>query len=447
MFKGTVRCVELSLLLLCALGLPFSAAAQISGPPSAACHVTDGQFTPCGTGPAEWSDVQPIAFPASDSFLYVNQDSAHTFLYLMYDFPFRTAALAATDSVHINFDTVERVSGSPKFVVYDIFILGNGQMQVLQQGKPTPPGNITGVAGFGVSPNSATPHVIAELQVPLLAGPPSTYSPDPLFWNATLPPSPPPNPCPTQAGKSFNDCTKKYASIGGTVLTLAGIGAGVGGGLCTIGTIGGCAPAEVALIIGGGISAAAGYLIDKYVAGDPPGLILTIPPDSNYTVIAQPAVYSVSIPTPGVTPQQAAAFNALFTNLEQLIALEQAGITSIARAEGASVAGAPVWVTNQTQAAQKYGSQVGTLLSALPGLQANLAGSIQAAGAQGTFTTNDVLTFLSEINPASAPSEVQTEFGVMQATLTQLGFTSADQAIILQLLGAHSFQTRLPQRL
>ncbi len=51
-----------------------------------------------------------------------------------------------------------------------------------------------------------------------------------------------------------------------------------------------------------------------------------------------------------------------------------------------------------------------------------------------TFTTTDVLTFLSEINPASAPSEVQTEFGVMQATLTQLGFTSADQAIILQLL-------------
>ncbi len=37
-----------------------------------------------------------------------------------------------------------------------------------------------------------------------------------------------------------------------------------------------------------------------------------------------------------------------------------------------------------------------------------------------TFTTNDVLTFLSEINPASAPSEVQTEFGVMQATLTAL---------------------------
>ncbi len=435
MFRGTVRCGQLYLLLLCAFAFPFSAAAQSSGPPSAACHVTDGRFTSCSNGTTEWSDVQPVAFPASGSFLYVNQDSAHTFLYLMYDFPSRTAPLAATDSVHVNFDTVEQVSGSPKLIVYDIFIPGNGQMQVLQQGKPTPSGNITGAAGFGVSPNSATPHVMAELQVPLLAGPPSTYSPDPLFWNATLPPdTPPPDPCPTDSGKSFSNCTKKYASAGGTVLTLAGIGAGVAGGLCTIGTIGGCAPAEVALIIGGGVSAAAGYLIDKYVAGDPPGLILIIPPDSNYTVIAQPAAYSVSIPTPGVTPQQAAAFSALFTNLERLIALEQAGITSIARAEGASAAGSPVWIANQTQAAQKYGAQVGTLLSALPGLQANLAASIQAAGARGTFTTNDVLTFLSEINPASPPSEVQTEFGVMQATLTQLGFTSDDQAILLQLL-------------
>ena len=196
MLRKTFCCAGTALLLSLASGLLSPAEAQVSGPPSANCHVTDGQFTSCPNGTTEWSDVQPVAFPASNSYLYVNQDPAHAFLYLMYDLPVRTTALAAADSVHINFDTVETVSNGPALVVYDIYIFGNGQMQVLQQGKPTPQGRIVGGASFGVSPNSATPHVMAELQVPLLAGPPSTYSSDPLFWGLTVPPTPPPPPAP-----------------------------------------------------------------------------------------------------------------------------------------------------------------------------------------------------------------------------------------------------------
>ena len=102
------------------------------------------------------------------------------------------------------------------------------------------------------------------------------------------------------------------SGIAGTVGTLGGIGAGVAGGLCTIGTIGGCAPAEVALIIGGGISAAIGYLIDKYVFGDPP--------DPNFTVIAQPVFNTVPIPA-GLTQQDLA--DAVDVTRATIIALEK----------------------------------------------------------------------------------------------------------------------------
>lgn len=188
--------------------------AQLSGPPTANCHVTDGQFTACPNAKTEWSDVQPLAFPSSDSYLYVNQDAAHAFLYLMYDLPLRTTPLAANDSVHINFDTVETLAGSPALVVYDISIFGDGQMQVLQQGQPTPPGHIVGAAGFGTSPKSSTPHVMAELQVPLSAGPPSTYSPDPLFWGASIPPTnPPPPPPPSCPVTVLGVCVKSQGQI------------------------------------------------------------------------------------------------------------------------------------------------------------------------------------------------------------------------------------------
>jgi hypothetical protein len=186
--------------------------AQVSGPPSANCHVVDGKFTACPNGKTEWSDVKPLAFPATNSYLYVNQDPEHTYLYLMYDFPFRTSAIGPAESVHVSFDTVSQDSGVPALEQYDIDIFGNGQIQVSEQGKPTPPGRIAGAAGFGISPNSATPHLIAELQVPLTPGPPTDYSPDPLFWSATVPPTPPPPPPPPTC-PSFLACLKTPGQI------------------------------------------------------------------------------------------------------------------------------------------------------------------------------------------------------------------------------------------
>jgi hypothetical protein len=422
-------------LLLTASGLWHYAQAQVSGPPTADCHITDGKFDTCPNGTMEWSDVQPVPFPSSGGFLYVNQDAQHKFLWLLYDFTARTTPIAATDSVHVSFDTVSTDSGTPALEEYDVYIFGSGQFQVLEQGKPIPPGTIVGASGFGVSPSSSTPHLIAELQVPLTAVPPTSYSPDPLFWSATIPPTPPPPPCPTAPGKTFNDCVKKYASIGGTITTLGGIAAGVAAGLCTAGTIGGCAPAEVALIIGGGVSAAVGYLLDKYVANDPPDINLTIPPDPNYTQIATPAMYTYLPPEQGVPPNQATAINAYFVTMEEIIALEQAGITSIARAEGATQAGNAFWFTQQTTAAQGFAASAGALFDSLPGLLTNLTAAFQASGAQLTFTANDVRNFQAAITPSAPSSEIGTEFALaLQALTTQLGFSSSDAANVLTLM-------------
>ncbi len=160
-----------------------------------------------------------------------------------------------------------------------------------------------------------------------------------------------------------------------------------------------------------------------------------VPPDPNFTVIAQPKVYSLSFPTSGLTAQEAAAFNAFAVNAQQFIALEQAETTALARVEGASLAGNAVWVANQMKAAQTFGGQAGLLYAQTSGLLANIGAAFQAAGVQFTFTPNDVLAFQAAINPNSPTSEVQQQFVLAQQTIApQLGLSSADLALSTQIL-------------
>ena len=202
--------VALFLLFSVGLGLVHVAHAQVSNKPTAACHVSDGQFTTCSSGKSEWSDVQPLFFLASNSYLYVNQDAAHSFLYLMYDFPFRTSPVAAGDSVRVSFDTVEQDADGASLEHYDISIFGNGVVQILVNGSVEDAGRIVGAVGFHPSANSATPHLMAELQVPLTPGVPTTYSPDPIFWSVTTPPTPPP---PTPGPMLSDGTSSKPASF------------------------------------------------------------------------------------------------------------------------------------------------------------------------------------------------------------------------------------------
>lgn len=411
---------------LIAVGLAFVnvAHAQVSGPPSANCHVTDGTFTPCPNGQTEWSDVRPLAFPASNSYLYVNQDASHTFLYLMYDLPLRTTPLAATDSVHINFDTVETLSGSPALVVYDIYIFGNGQMQVLQNGQPTPAGRIVGSAGFSTSPNSSTAHVLAELQVPMSAGPPSTYSPDPLFWGAILPPTPPPPP-PPPACPPVGSCSKTQAEINAWLLAaasaevLADFAHIQADEICTP-LLETDPPVGIACFAGFAAFIATEMTIaayDRDLAADPN--------DPNFTVIAVPAALSVPgfpITTPiGLSPQIVSDMNALMSTEEQIIALLQVIPVSINRANGASAAGNTFWYNQQAQAVGQYASQIIPLMKKRLALYAALTTDFATSGPTFTFSVNDV------VNAGALPSAVT-------ADLTALGLDATQQAAALNAL-------------
>lgn len=183
--------------------------------PSALCHVTDGTFTDCPNGPAneEWSDITPSFFDvfvnaAPESALYVDQADLHPdketpesdvdTLMLMYDEMFRTTPLLPGETVHVHFMTVDEEA----LVHYDVLIDGAGIKEVRINGvlqDPMPSG-LTGMAGYGTSPNSVTPHVMAELQIGLeAAGFTSVeccYSPDPAWWSSGVPNNPVGDGCP-----------------------------------------------------------------------------------------------------------------------------------------------------------------------------------------------------------------------------------------------------------
>ena len=207
--KQAFKYLVIAALSLWAAALP----AQVSNLPSANCHVVDGQFTTCANGTAEWSDITPLSFPATNSYLYVNQNAAQGFLHLMYDFTFRTSPIGSSDAVTISFDTVEQDSGTPALEHYDVSIFGNGQLQILENGTAIAQGRFAGAVGFHSSPNSVTPHLMAELQVPTTPGAPTAYSPDPIFWSSSTPPTPPPPPPPPTCPTSLSACLKSQDQI------------------------------------------------------------------------------------------------------------------------------------------------------------------------------------------------------------------------------------------
>jgi Nidogen-like/Thrombospondin type 3 repeat len=188
------------------------AAAQTSGSASSFCHVTDGQFTVCPDGGREWSDVPVHAFPESQSFLYASQANldplkgspsspVDTFM-LMYDECSRTTPLGPDEYFLVAFKTVGMENGVANLEHYVIHIFSDGTILFIEDGVVQPPGRaplvdgMRGKAGFGPSPNCPIDHVIAEFQIPLsVTG--DSYSPDPLFWSASIPASatPPPPPC------------------------------------------------------------------------------------------------------------------------------------------------------------------------------------------------------------------------------------------------------------
>jgi hypothetical protein len=194
--------------------LPAGAAgAAAPAPPSAHCHATDGTFTTCPDGAAEWSDVIPQFFPATNAYLWADQadldptlrssptNPADT-LMLLYEECDRRTPLRPDEYLLINFDTVEPdESGHSALNRYTIHVFADGTLIFFENGRPVPDDagrlrvrEIEGQqakAGFGHSQRCAADHVFAEYQIALSATGISLhggYSPDPLFWISDAPP-------------------------------------------------------------------------------------------------------------------------------------------------------------------------------------------------------------------------------------------------------------------
>lgn len=206
---------------------------------------------------------------------------------------------------------------------------------------------------------------------------------------STTVPTPIPSPpgCPVQA--LTPDQKRKALAIG---TASAAVGAGlttssVTGLLCGPG-----APVCVGILEGSGILLAAA---NGYYAGSK-GID---PSDPNFTVIAQPQIPALTpiVAQPGITQGMADALNALNTNNIKVIAFAQAAITSMNRAQGAADAGNAFFEAAQFQAEQNYSDTLDTLITAEPGLLANLQNAWVAAG-NGSVTASPFDVLISEIN-------------------------------------------------
>lgn len=194
--------------------VPSTTADPVDPLPSAFRHVTDGAFTDSDGNPAngveEWSDVPSVFFADSNSYLYADQadldptlhtgtSSLDTFM-LMYDEVGQNTPLGPDQYFLVSFTTVEKEDGRDKLNFYNVHIFTDGTIIFLENGvvqadasgkiRVAEIGGQRGKAGFGPSPNSATPHLIVEFQIQLtdagvvLNG---GYSPDPQFWSSDPP--------------------------------------------------------------------------------------------------------------------------------------------------------------------------------------------------------------------------------------------------------------------
>lgn len=402
--------------VLLSLFLPWSvilqtprAGAQSSQGPSAFCHTTDGTFTDCDpqtAGREEWSDVQPSAFAAANSFLYVNQNATKSALFLMYDFPFRTAPLASSQAVRISFDTVEQEPEGAALERYDVDIFGNGHMTVSVFGEPEPPNGIIGAVGFGPSPNSNVPHLMAELQVPLIPGGATVYSPDPLFWSASVPPPPPP----PKQGRFTQEQKESFAKTAADL----NIGAAVGATVAAACLLAPDPSVSKACAIAAGLTSGIAWILSGIY-----GRLALDPSDPNFTEIAVPVTPTLSqqpiTAGDGVTQQEADALNALFTNLEQTIGLGRALQTSIDRAQGAREAGDAFWEGQQLAAAKNFAGQIANLSDQQADLFANVATALGAAGFQQSFTDESIAQFQSSVDQQGFPSFLTQAFAELGA--------------------------------
>jgi probable HAF family extracellular repeat protein len=133
------------------------------------------------------------------------------------------------------------------------------------------------------------------------------------------------------------------------------------------------------------------------------------PVDPDFTSIAQPDLpkYPPLTPQPGLSQQLVDAFNAYFSNGEQIIGYGNALITSMDRESGAQLAGNGFWQDQQTQAASTYSQQLAPLVSAQPGLLTAFVNAWDANGSpKVSVTPSDVSNVESQIATSGLPADL-----------------------------------------
>jgi hypothetical protein len=152
------------------------------------------------------------------------------------------------------------------------------------------------------------------------------------------------------------------------------------------------------------------------------GAISLDPSDPNYMQIATPVTPNIPpVGSQAGIPQiVTGAVNALLQNQAQIVGLEQALVTTLNRAQGASDANNAYWLQQQLDAATLYLGQLSQLYSQMAGLLTQLSSALTAAGLNVTLTANEVLNFEVQVAASGLPAAVV-------AAMQQFG---ADNALI-----------------
>jgi len=149
----------------------------------------------------------------------------------------------------------------------------------------------------------------------------------------------------------------------------------------------------------------------------------------SYTTIAEPIPRRLSSQplTAGgdVTQAVADAGNALLTAVQQILALDEAIITALVRADEAQAAGDSAWEMRQMAAAQRYTADEGPVLKRMPGLLAAFQSALDVARFHHRPAAAEVADFQAYLRTTGLPPE-------LSRSLAELGATSEDQEEIRQ---------------
>lgn len=153
------------------------------------------------------------------------------------------------------------------------------------------------------------------------------------------------------------------------------------------------------------------------------------PADPNFTTIAQPTppVLPLPSPDPSWTAAELTFYQAWKTEalqMEQLVGVQQATITSVNRAGGALAAGNTFWEQQQVAAISRYAGDVGFQSQVLLVDQTEFEATWVAGGfALHTITADHAAQFSADVAASGLPADLQQQ-------LTALGFDAGDLALL-----------------